>query len=169
VKSLSTFERKKHMSKFCIFCGKKPESKTKEHIIPQWLIKYTGDPKRKISVGFDMKRKELRTFSFDQLTFPACYHCNNEFSTLEQNVKDVILNLLEKNELESSNASTLLDWLDKVRIGLWLLFYSLDSNPFDINPHFHIANRVGRFDRMLIIYKIKRMNSYKNILRLILY
>jgi hypothetical protein len=30
-----------------VFCGSAPESKTREHVIPQRLIKSTGDPKRK--------------------------------------------------------------------------------------------------------------------------
>ncbi|QJB40178.1 hypothetical protein HF324_20870 [Chitinophaga oryzae] len=32
--------------KYCIFCGEQPQSKTKEHIIPKWLIEMTGDPNR---------------------------------------------------------------------------------------------------------------------------
>jgi len=35
---------KRAMDKFCIFCGDKPQSKNLEHIIPQWLLKMTGDP-----------------------------------------------------------------------------------------------------------------------------
>ena len=39
------------MEKRCIFCGKVPETKTKEHVIPQWLINMTGDPKRNLHLG----------------------------------------------------------------------------------------------------------------------
>lgn len=39
------------MDKFCVFCGSKPESKNKEHILPQWLLKLTGDPNREIFLG----------------------------------------------------------------------------------------------------------------------
>lgn len=39
--------------KFCVFCGKKPKNKTKEHILPKWLIKLTGKPNRQINVGLD--------------------------------------------------------------------------------------------------------------------
>jgi hypothetical protein len=37
-----------NMDKFCVFCGKKPQSKNREHIIPQWLIALTGDPNRDV-------------------------------------------------------------------------------------------------------------------------
>lgn len=143
------------MEKFCVFCGDKPQNKTKEHIIPQWLIEYTGDPKRDISVGFDMKDKKIRKFSFNKLAFPACYDCNNEFSKLEAEVKPIIIRLLNDNAIKTVDSNILLEWLDKVRIGLWLLFYSLNDNPYDINPHFHIKTRIGRFDRMVIIYKLE--------------
>ena len=45
----------KKTKKICVFCGKKPIEKTNEHIIPLWLIEYTGDPKRKIFLGIDYK------------------------------------------------------------------------------------------------------------------
>lgn len=143
------------MEKFCVFCGKKPEDKTKEHIIPRWLIEYTGKPNRNINVGFDMKNKKMRTFAFDKLTFPACDACNRKYSKLEEDTKKVLINILEKDELYYEEITTLLDWLDKVRIGLWLLFYSLNDNPMDIGPNFHIEDRIGKYDRMLIIYKTK--------------
>ena len=31
------------MDKFCVFCGNKPKGKNNEHIIPKWLIEFTGD------------------------------------------------------------------------------------------------------------------------------
>lgn len=142
------------MERFCIFCGKRPENKTKEHIIPRWLIEYTGEPNRNINVGFDSKKKKLRSFAFNKLTFPACEVCNREFGKLELSVKSIIISILEKNEFDSKDSSILLDWLDKVRIGLWLLFYSLDDNPLNIGPNFHILDRMAKWDRMVIVYKI---------------
>lgn len=44
-----------------------------------------------------------------------------------------------------------MDWLDKVRIGLWLGFIQLNKQ--QINPLFHIENRIGQYDRILIIEK----------------
>ena len=39
------------LEKRCIFCGKKPSEKNREHIIPRWLIALTGDPKREWYLG----------------------------------------------------------------------------------------------------------------------
>jgi hypothetical protein len=30
------------MAEVCVFCGERPQSKTKEHVIPKWLIEMTG-------------------------------------------------------------------------------------------------------------------------------
>ena len=72
-------------NKFCIFCGEKPESKNKEHVIPKWLIELTGDPKREAFFGIDAvsEKKGPRVFSFDSFTFPACEQCNTDFAALE--------------------------------------------------------------------------------------
>ena len=128
------------MEKFCVFCGKKPTNKNKEHVIPRWLIEYTGEINRRINVGFDSNKHELRTFSFNQLTLPACEQCNFEFGKIEAKVKPIIISLIEKGELVYSDTSLLLDWVDKVRVGLWLLFYTLDNNSMDIGPNFFINN-----------------------------
>lgn len=45
----------------------------------------------------------------------------------------------------------LLDWFDKVRVGLWIGFLYLDKNYFNIIPNFYINNRIGISDRMLFI------------------
>jgi hypothetical protein len=55
--------------------------------------------------------------------------------------------------LTNEEISTFLDWLDKVRVGLWLGILSLEKNPFNINPHFHITKRMAGKDRMVVIYR----------------
>src|SRR5690242_13676760 len=99
------------MEKFCVFCGKRPESKTKEHVIPLWLIEKTGDPKRKARFGVDFQKDTpaFREFSFDSLTFPACSDCNSKFSLLESNAKDVVTRLLDREPLSEIDLSFLLD------------------------------------------------------------
>jgi hypothetical protein len=139
------------IEKFCVFCGREPESKTKEHVIPQWLIEYTGDPKRVITAGYNNAFRK-RKFSFDQFQFPACYHCNQKFSKLEDDAKRIYLKIINNNPLLPREISILLDWIDKIRIGLWLGSLSLAQNPFNINPNFYIENRIGKTDRMLAIY-----------------
>ena len=142
--------------KFCVFCGKYPENKNKEHVLPQWLIEMTGDPKRIASFGVDFAREPFapRQFSFDALTFPACTKCNSKFSHIEDATKPVIRRLVSHQAVDVLDLIVLLDWLDKVRVGLWLGYFYLDQNPLGINPRFHIQSRVGRLDRMVAIIKI---------------
>lgn len=144
------------MAKFCVFCGKPPTDKNKEHVVPRWLIGLTGDHKRNIFVGFkkDLKNGfEDRTFAFDQLVFPACEACNSKYSALEISAKSIVEKLLAEEALTGTEISKLLDWLDKVRIGLWLGFNQLDKNYADVDPHFHIDSRIGQYDRLLFVEK----------------
>lgn len=149
------------MVKFCIFCGQHPEGKNKEHVLPRWLIEQTGDPKRRARFGinFDKNPPEFREFSFDALTFPACSRCNADFSKLEERAKTVIEKLLGHQALSQQDFSTLLDWLDKVRVGLWLGYFYLDRNPAGIFPKYHIASRMGQMDRTTAIIHIDRKGS----------
>jgi hypothetical protein len=136
------------MAKTCIFCGQRPESKTKEHVIPKWLIAMTGDPKRQVSFGtYNINDKPPTKLAFDQLTFPACEQCNGKFSDLEGRARKVTERLLEKMPLTSSDFNCLLDWLDKVRTGMWLGLLWLDGNPWGIEPNFHITSRLRLHDR----------------------
>ncbi len=145
------------MSKVCVFCGNQPESKTLEHVLPQWLIELTGNAKRKAEFGYKhLENGKLvkRTFSFDAFKFPACKSCNQSFSELEAKTKATVQKILTGDPLSSSELSTLLDWFDKIRIGLWLAFQYLDKNTMGIEPHYHIEARIGQHDRMLAIFKM---------------
>lgn len=138
--------------KTCIFCGEKPNKKTKEHVIPRWLIEITGDPKRTTLIG--KYRDSLRKFPWQNFTFPACDDCNQEFADLEGKAKQVVTNLLEKKNVSSEQINNLLDWLDKVRIGLWLGYLMLDKMD-EFEPNFHIKKRLGVSDRMVSIHYLK--------------
>lgn len=141
------------MEKFCVFCGLKPESKTNEHILPGWLIKLTGDPNRQVKIGH-VKSKNFpeRKFSFSSFKFPSCNDCNELFGELEKQAKYVVEKLLSNDSLNLGDFYILLEWFDKIRIGLWLAHYYLDKNYYDISPNYHIQQRIGAFDRMLGIY-----------------
>ena len=145
--------------KFCVFCGKKPEKKTKEHVIPQWLIKLTGNPNRKISLGIDVKstlenkETKIREFSFSSFQFPACESCNEEFSNLENLTKGIILKVLARDYLNTQEINTLLNWFDKVRTGLWLGSIQLDRKFWQVDPNFHIKKRIAEKDRSLVVYE----------------
>jgi len=144
------------MAKFCIFCGKPPVDKNKEHVIPRWLIELTGDPKRVVRLGLKKEtegKPGFREYAFDQFTFPACEGCNTRHSELESVTKSTMIRIIEGKEITGTEISGLLDWFDKVRVGLWLAFHQLDKNLSGITPQFHIEKRIGQFDRLLIVEK----------------
>lgn len=145
-----------NMDKFCVFCGKKPQSKNREHIIPQWLIALTGDPNRDVYLGrkWASGNLEERRFSFKAFTLPACRDCNNSFSHLEDQVKPVVEAILCRAAVAEKQWDIFLDWLDKIRTGLWLAMIYLNENYRGLKPMFHITRRVGAKDRFVIVYEI---------------
>ena len=147
----------------CVFCNEEIENKTNEHIIPQWLMKLTGEPNRKVNLGlnFDaifnknkLERIPVREFSFNCFQFPACDKCNSKYANLENRVKPIVINILNGNhQVSVKDLDLLLDWLDKIRIGLWLGYYYLNKNYMQIKPRFGIDNRLGAKDRFLAVYR----------------
>ncbi len=142
------------VSKFCVFCGKPPENKNKEHVLPQWLLKETGDPNRVVRMGTDFKTQKHIEFSWNRLTMPSCTSCNDEFSKLEERIKPIIQALQCREGISVENYIQLMDWMDKVRVGLWLNYHVLQGNPTGIAPNFHIKDRIGRKDRYLAVHAI---------------
>lgn len=144
------------MAKYCVFCGKPPSDKNKEHVLPLWLISLTGDPNRKARLGFKLnfdKPVEMREFAYDQFTFPACEACNSEHSHLEANAKALVQRILASDPLSAEEISRFLDWMDKVRVGLWLGFHMLNKDFFGVEPNYHIKRRIGQFDRILLVQR----------------
>lgn len=138
--------------KFCIFCGKTPKDKNLEHVIPQWLIRLTGREKKDV---FSLCPEYDKHLPFLQFKFPACTECNTKYAKMEFAVKPVVEKILSGQSICGQEASLLMDWFDKVRIGLWLsnMFYDPELK-HDVRPHFFIDSRVGTSDRMLSIQKI---------------
>jgi hypothetical protein len=152
------------LGKFCVFCGKKPQKKNKEHIIPKWLLEMTGRPSRKAFFGFNFKQlvnlrentspvSFFRLYGYDSFVFPACEQCNSDHSDLETKAKAIVTKMLKYEPMSSKDFDMFLDWLDKVRVGLWLAFHYLDQNWRGIRPAFHIKSRLGMSDRFVIIYR----------------
>lgn len=144
------------LEKFCVFCGQKPEHKSNEHVIPQWLIEFTGNPKRIAEFGYkdiDNPKAGKRAYSFDNFKFPSCEACNYKHSKLEADAKPLVHKILCADSLSATEFTTLLDWFDKIRIGLWLGYQYLDKNPAGIIPKFYVERRIGLSDRMLAIFK----------------
>jgi hypothetical protein len=140
--------------RFCVFCGNPPEKKNREHILPQWLIKLTGDPKRVVNFGTNYKNGKTITFDWLNFCVPACESCNTEYSDLEQRAKSYVLTLLDRGTLTSIEYTDFMDWIDKVRVGLWIAYHLIQGNPTNIQPSFHIKNRIAQKDRMIAIYPI---------------
>lgn len=137
----------------CVFCGAevKKSVRTKEHILPMWLLEATGDPNREIRLWDDpiTGRPSFRPAS--TFHFPACHDCNQRYGrTLEAQSKKIISAISEGRSITVGNAYRLLDWLDKVRIGLWLGYQMLHGEG-DFNPKFQIDTRLGRKDRLAIV------------------
>lgn len=99
---------------------------------------------------FGQKPSE-RQYAFDQFTFPACEKCNTRHSALENSAKVVLEKVLSTELVRPSEMSVLLNWFDKVRVGLWLGLQQLSKNQLDVEPQFHIERRIGQFDRLLIV------------------
>lgn len=143
--------------KICVFCGEKPRAKNREHIIPQWLIRLTGAPNRQIYVGRAWYKPTLpmRRFSFSQLVFPACEECNTRSAELEHRAQAVMTRIMARDQLTNVDWDLFLDWLDKIRVGLWLGMLLLNNNYRDISPRFFIDTRMGGKDRFVFVYEIQ--------------
>ncbi|QJB40179.1 hypothetical protein HF324_20875 [Chitinophaga oryzae] len=64
--------------------------------------------------------------------------------------KPVVSKILEKKPINEIEINTLLDWLDKIRIGLWLGSLLLEKTD-DFERNFHIKQRMGASDRLVAI------------------
>lgn len=142
------------VSKFCVFCGKAPESKNKEHVLPQWLLNLTGDPNRVVNFGVNYQTGKVVRFAWKSLVMPACEACNTDFASLECSIKPVIERLLDRGGVSVLEYGMVLDWLDKVRVGLWLNYHILQGNPMGIEPSFYVKDRMRQKDRFLAVYPI---------------
>ncbi len=139
--------------RFCIFCGKKPNEKTREHVLPYWLLELTGDPTRVVTFGQDFSReKKPIRYSWSNYVAPACDACNNKYSKLESNIKPKVEALLRRKALSVGDYVELLDWLDKVRIGIWFVRHLIEKHPSKVSPNFHIESRIAQKDRMVAVY-----------------
>lgn len=138
--------------KACVFCGQRPEEKTKEHVVPLWVMKITGDEKRRAFFGVNYKNGpenlQARQHAFSSYTLPACKACNDTFAVLEDLAKRVVEKLLSEEILTAGDVEVLLDWLDKVRVGLWIAGRTLGTNMFRASqPKFSVRQRLGWADR----------------------
>jgi hypothetical protein len=141
-------------TKFCVFCGRVPSAKNREHIVPRWLLELTGGHRHAyFGRQWSSPSLEKRTYSWESFAFPACEACNSRWADLEANIHSIMRRMGKGSILQAADFYKLLDWFDKVRVGLWLAMIYLNGNYRAIIPQFHIDDRVGSQDRMLLIYE----------------
>lgn len=143
------------MEKICVFCGTPAKNKNKEHVLPQWLMRLTGKVPRNVYIGRDWNSPNLtkRIFDVKSFAFPACEACNSKYSSLEVNVQATMSAMFERQPLRADAIGILLDWFDKVRIGLWLGLRYLNKNHQQVEPQFAIGSRLATADRVLFVYR----------------
>ena len=150
--------------RLCVFCGKAPDTKTREHVVPYWLLEATGDPTRVVPFGLNYaKNKKIIEYAWSAFAAPACESCNSAFSELEGRVKPIVEALMRREAINVGAYVDLLDWLDKVRTGVWLIRHMIEQHPIKITPHFHISSRIGRKDRMVAVYVFDSDNKGINL------
>jgi hypothetical protein len=138
----------------CVFCGEGPVDKNKEHVLPQWLLEMTGDPSRVVKFGTDFSTGRTIEFAWSSLVVPACSSCNGDFSKLENTAKPIVEKLVLRQAVPAADYLILLDWLDKVRIGLWIEYSLLQKIPEAVQPNFYVQSRVGTKDRLVALYPL---------------
>lgn len=151
------------MERFCIFCGNKPLESTKEHILPKWLIELTGNINRLVKYGAHPVTGKQKEFGWINFKFPSCNVCNNKRALLENKTFEIVKKLLNRENISTEEANTFLDWLDKVRIGMWLAYHYLHENSLRIAPRFYIDSRIDKKDRMLALYFLDKQSDGLNI------
>lgn len=124
-----------------------------EHILPQWLLKMTGDENRQGNFGIikDKNNPRMRQYAFSSFKFPSCEVCNSDFSKLESKAKVCCGKIIEGKNIGLGELNSFFDWFDKIRVGIWLANYSLDKNYFAIKPNYHIEKRIRLHDRALFV------------------
>ena len=95
--------------KNCVFCGENPLQKTNEHILPQWLLKLTGNPNRVVPLMFNKAQLTFDERSFSSFVFPACKSCNDKYSKMEGKVHTTVQKILKDDFISEEELSLFLD------------------------------------------------------------
>jgi hypothetical protein len=150
------------MARVCCFCGKefRGQKRNREHIIPAWLVKEADLRKRttEVSIG-------ARTFRaiMQRIVGDSCESCNVSSSALEAKAKTTFLKIRDGLELEEADGQVLVDWLDKVRVGLWQWLLGASQGHYKVTPKFNMDARIRRKDRIGLIAKYPAESSMKGL------
>jgi hypothetical protein len=138
------------MERVCVFCGRSftGQKKNREHLISDWLVDEADLRKRTMTVDIGD-----RTFNaaMSRIVGDACEKCNSLYSDLEGAAKTAFIKIKSGQDLDQADGRALLDWLDKVRSGMWLWLLRAGGTKFGVRPKFMIDARIGRKDRVALI------------------
>ncbi|KYK50583.1 hypothetical protein A1D31_38775 [Bradyrhizobium liaoningense] len=137
-----------------MFCGKpfSGQAHNFEHVIPRWLVREADLSKRTAPIDFPSRQFSA---AMSRIGGRACETCNEASSDLEGRARVAYANIRDGNELSSSDGRSLLDWLDKLRVGLWLWALDVGKDDYGIIPKFRINERMAHKDRMLVASKYR--------------
>lgn len=122
----------------------------REHVLPKWALRLTGSYHRETFLYG-------ATRPYSTLHVASCEACNTRYGEdLETRAECLVHALLAREPVAEADLEILLDWLDKVRIGLWWQTLQVAKNPLGIKPKFAISERVAAHDRMMVIYQAEQ-------------
>jgi hypothetical protein len=136
--------------KRCIFCGNpfSGQKRNFEHIIPAWLVEEANLRKRDMPVQLPGISRKV---GMSRIGLKVCKTCNDTDSALEDQAKIAYLAIKTGAALTDDQVRSLLDWLDKVRVGLWLWLIEQLGDQAGAEPKFRINGRIARKDRMVLV------------------
>lgn len=148
------------MMRRCIFCGQSLAGRKKnfEHILPTWLAEHSDLAKRQTTISTPQKNV---TVDMSKIGMKVCTSCNDEHANLESLAKIAFLKLESCEPLSHYEVINFLDWLDKFRIGIWLWYLQLSKGSHNIDPRFHVRDRIGQKDRIALVKSFKGDNRLK--------
>ncbi|MEH2624528.1 hypothetical protein V1292_002583 [Bradyrhizobium sp. AZCC 1719] len=136
----------------CLFCGEPftGQNHNFEHVIPRWLVREADLSKRTAPIDFPTKQFSA---AMSRIGGRSCEICNDLSSDLERQASISYAKLRDGDVLTSSDGRSLLDWLDKVRVGLWLWSVDVGKDDWGLIPKFRINERMAHKDRILLAAK----------------
>lgn len=136
--------------KRCIFCGTpfSGQKRNFEHIIPAWLVEEADLRKRDMSVQLPGISRKV---SMSRIGLKVCKTCNDADSRLEAQAKIAYLAIKAGEDLADDQVRSLLDWLDKVRVGLWLWLIEQLGDQAGAEPKFRVNGRMAHKDRIVLV------------------
>ncbi|MCC5956880.1 MAG: hypothetical protein JJU07_12315 [Natronohydrobacter sp.] len=134
----------------CCFCGNslpKGKEKNREHVIPQWLSKYSERQKTATNI---IPRGSENPIRFNEMALPSCTKCNQKRDIFESRIKGII-SRIEVGNIIAEDIPDLLLWLDERRLAYWLWNKSNHRENFSAEPTFFIDQRAGLHDSFACI------------------